>query len=108
MIDKTDRAEINRIIRECREDDARMTPGPWVTNADILYHESEDDGTIALANFLGESMDCEDVAVARVRNNLPAIISTLNGLLFEVDRLAADAERLRADLKERRQVLNEW
>lgn len=59
-----------RLAKEAAEDDARMSPDPWIAENDVLYSDTEADGTIQLAEFSGEALIEEDVAVARQRNNL--------------------------------------
>jgi hypothetical protein len=67
-----DPALCRRLAMECSEDDARMSPAPWTVEADVVH--SDGDG---IAEFTGEAMIEDDIAVARVRNNLAAIAAQL-------------------------------
>lgn len=100
---KVDPAICRRLAAECREDDERMSPVPWICEHAVLYSDSTEEGTIQLAEFTGEAMEFDDVAIARTRNNLPAIAAQLTAAAEQAERFAAvDAERhaLRASCEE--------
>jgi hypothetical protein len=84
-----------RLVSEAREDDRRMTPAPWIAEADVLYHHSEEDGTIELAKFSGEATVDEDSAIARTRNNLRDLADQLEAALDYNQRLEAECLLLR-------------
>ncbi len=92
-----------RLAAECSEDDARMSLAPWRACADVLYSDSEAEGTTELARFSGEAMEMEDHAIARVRNNLAAIIAQLRaaaGVATSIDRIDQGAGAPTAILRE--------
>jgi hypothetical protein len=83
-------AEVERLIAEAREDDARMTNGPWHGDsvAGILFGDgNHEDGSIELAHMDGEAKEFDPVAIARTRNNLAAMVDQLEFARIEIDRL---------------------
>jgi len=76
-----------RLVSDAKEDDRRMTPSPWICEADQLYHHSEEDGTILIASFQGDACVDDDAAIARTRNNLRDLAAQLEAALAEVKRL---------------------
>lgn len=111
--------EIERLIAEAREDDARMTDAPWYGDsvAGVLFGDGNHaDGSIELAHMDGEAKEFDPDAIARTRNNLRSVADQLEAAKAEIDRLRAecndaadqDAEiyRLRAEIERMRPVFD--
>jgi hypothetical protein len=69
-----DRAEVRRLVEQSIEDNIRLEPVPW-------------DPVPLIIRFDDRPRRSQSVGVARLRNNLPAIIEQMSGLIREVDRL---------------------
>lgn len=93
-----DENEACRLARELIEDDKRMTPDPWVAEYDSLYHRSDDDGTVLLADFQDNACMQDDIAVARVRNNLRATAEQLVAAISTIAALHNKINELRCQL----------
>jgi hypothetical protein len=87
------------LIAKARQDDARMPDTPWHGDSvsGILFGDgNHDDGSIELAHMDGEAKEFDPVAIARTRNNLPAIADQLEAAGDEIpalDRKKKEAER---------------
>lgn len=89
--------EVERLVREAREDDARMTPGPWLASVDTVRLR---DGSM-LADMMLRNRRPEDApAIARQRNNLAAMADQLEAARREIDSLTAAARLSRSGAAE--------
>lgn len=80
--------EVERLVREAREDDARMTPAPWETSEPSEYIICEQ-GAIG-DTYCGRTEDIANaIGIARTRNNLRAMADQLEAARAEVERLGA-------------------
>lgn len=111
MTAKYDPAEVERLVREAREDDARMTRAPWTTptGTRFLGAVSAIIGGVErqVAASAGQAPQFDDVpdvgraladnasAIARTRNNLRAVADQLEAARAEVEALtvARNADR---------------
>lgn len=81
--------EVDRLVREAREDDERMDIAPWGVDVDVVHSGSG----VSLTERLGEA---EAYAIARTRNNLSAMADQLEAArtrIAEQDRDLAEARR---------------
>jgi outer membrane murein-binding lipoprotein Lpp len=92
-----DRTEIEKLIAEAREDDARMTPAGWTCIGGASIWTGH--GRV----MINRSSDLE--GLTRTRNNLPVMANALTQVLAEVDELremqAADDELIESLTTER-------
>jgi hypothetical protein len=91
---KSDHLERLRLLREAREDDARMVPAPWTARV----HGSMGPDHFVLTRSDGDYdlLEKDDaLAIARTRSNLRAMADQLEAALAEIDRLtvARNADR---------------
>lgn len=98
-------AEIARLIAEAREDDARMTRGPWSVPSGTrllgAVNATIDGMDRQVASAAGQALQFDDTAdvgrqlginaeaIARTRNNLRAMADQLEAAGREIDRLTA-------------------
>lgn len=102
-------AEVERLVAEAREDDARMTQGPWtepdgnrlrgavnalvggvhrqVAQASAEAPSAEDDLDCGPLDIAGPRLLANASGIARTRNNLRAMADQLEAARAEVDRL---------------------
>jgi hypothetical protein len=72
--------ETARLIAELREDDARMTPGPWVRGEleDQIGGDADDpEGPIHIVTTEGQAFVADAAGIARLRNNAKALADQL-------------------------------
>ena len=79
-------AEVERLVREAREDDARMTPGPWETSEPSEYIIC-DQGAIG-DTYCGRTEDIANAAgITRTRNNLRAMADQIEAARTRIAEL---------------------
>lgn len=90
---KYDKDEVARLVAEQREDDARMTAGPWRAGAVETYHVFCADGAelgperVLLKMNTYFPYDADAAGIARLRNNAGPLADQLEAAMGEVDRI---------------------
>lgn len=82
--------EVEQLIAEAREDDARMTRAPWNVDGKtgIMYGDyRSDEGAIDIAIVVRKEAAYDVDAIARTRNNLAVLADQLEAARLEIDRL---------------------
>lgn len=77
--------EVARIITELREDDARMTPAPWIGGSDAVFV-----GSCPILEAAAQDHEANCAGIARLRNNARAIADQLEAQQMEIERLKRD------------------
>jgi hypothetical protein len=79
-----------RLVSEAREDDAKMTPGPWTHDdvaGEVHGDGAHEQGPVLIARVGDESLCWDCGAIARTRNNLRALADQLEAALAEIEEL---------------------